>query len=165
MIRWVFFTATRIFSFFFLLICLIVVGDYGPPRFDVPTPTYKPGQTVHLGSVFCYWSEWKYSQTLPCTTYGPHENLEIIFQYQRVVSASISFTKAKDTVGDYIVAWGTPKWIKRNPYSTILAWGDRGLYLAGTRKFTPFMPVGGVWRRNSPYLFWSFETWDGFKRK
>lgn len=163
--KWVVYPTICVFLALFCLIFLTVGGDYGQIRIDLPMPEHAPGMHVSLSNIYCYWSELKDSPTLPCTTYRPHEHIEVVYKDQRVIHASVTTAPAVNSAGDYILAWGTPIWIKRNPYSIILAWKDRGVYLPGAKKFTPFAPVGGVWRRDSPYLFWSLQAWDGFRRK
>jgi hypothetical protein len=142
-----------------LIFGTLLIARAAPPSLYTPPESLMPGQPLPAG-VMCAWPPLN-EKMVHCHIFLDHD-IYIVYDSSRgvIISTSVSLDD-QASVGELIVAWGTPTGQRRYSWSTQVQWGSRYVYVS-SRPFSP---------SNMPYFIHytlepdSVRAWNGFANR
>jgi hypothetical protein len=96
---------------------------------------FFPGNTLP-SATDCMWPPYTPSDTKYCRITLGYTTVFATYDVKRKMITRVSYSGQGETIGDLIMAWGTPTGMKRLPWAMEVHWKDRVVY-ASIQPFSP----------------------------
>jgi hypothetical protein len=136
---------------------IILIARAAPPVLVQPPANILPGNPLP-DDVKCIWPPYRSNGMLYCNTILDENRVYLTYDPRREMIIRSSVEIDRQTVGDLLLAWGTPTGLKRSPWSAQIQWGGRYVY-AYAHPFKPSNPIFFVFYTLEPE---SNPPWSGF---